>query len=149
MSSSINALTTQAAQDWPSLEGLAEAFAQHLRTLGPTEEVEREAWLQTVRASDLFLAYACLRDYPLAYQTFDTHCLSRIPAFLRASQPALSDDEIDEVQQTLREKLLVPIQGNPPRLAQYKGEGDLRLWVRTVALRTQQNMRRSAVASTS
>jgi len=49
---------------------------------------------------------------------------------------------VDEVRQSLREKLLVSRSGMPPRIAEYSGRGALANWVRVAALRAAVDLRR-------
>ncbi len=46
-----------------------------------------------------------------------------------------------EVQQLLREELIVGVKGRVPKLACYAGRGPLASWIRTAALRTALNLR--------
>jgi RNA polymerase sigma-70 factor (ECF subfamily) len=79
------------------------------------------------------LACACLHHHPRALQLFDTQVLPRIDAVVRRYDA--SDAFVDEVRQSLREKLFMP----PPRIAEYSGHGPLVAWLRAAAARTALN----------
>lgn len=134
----IEALAQQASHDWPMIDVSVVDFAYHLATLAPTTDLD--AWAAAIRADDLFLVYGCSRGSSAAYQAFDAHCLRRIPGFLRSKSATLSEAESDEVLQLLREKLFA---AQTDTLATYSGRGDVRIWVRTIAFRLLQNMRRT------
>jgi RNA polymerase sigma-70 factor (ECF subfamily) len=51
---------------------------------------------------------------------------------------------VDELRQLLRQRLLVPVDGAPPKLASYSGRGPLGQWVRAVALRLHIDRHRAA-----
>jgi hypothetical protein len=48
----------------------------------------------------------------------------------------------DELRQNVRERLFLGTPDAPPRIASYSGEGDLRHWVRVVAMRAALNLTR-------
>ena len=93
------------------------------------------------RTSDLALARGCLRGDPRALREFEDTVLSRVPQFLARLQatPALCDD----VAQQLREELLLATEARPAGLAGYSGRGDLKAWVRVVAIRTALRLRKA------
>lgn len=93
------------------------------------------ASLSTLRAGDLYLAYACAsqagRDRALVL--FDGEYGRDIDlAIGRSGNVNLGKDEF---RQLLRDKLFVPRGERPPKIADYAGRGDLRSWVRVTALR--------------
>lgn len=93
--------------------------------------------LENVRAADLYLATACLAGDTAALAALDEHVISRIDKAVSGIDSSRAF--LDEVQQLVRERLLV---GNAPRLAEYSGKGALVAWARTVALRLALNLRR-------
>jgi RNA polymerase sigma-70 factor (ECF subfamily) len=121
---------------WPGVELPEDEFAAHILTKLPpdpgSEQVDR------LDAEGLYLACACARGLPVALAAFDLHVLSRVPEFLARIQG--SSALPDEVRQILRERLLVGIDGEPPRIATYSGEGPLAAWVRVAAVRTALNL---------
>jgi RNA polymerase sigma-70 factor (ECF subfamily) len=87
---------------------------------------------------DIYLAYACVRQDPSALGFFEREHLQKIGPL--AGQMRLTSDELDEVRQLLRLKLLV---GPRPKIADYRGHGPLCAWVRACAARQALNFRRA------
>jgi RNA polymerase sigma-70 factor (ECF subfamily) len=93
------------------------------------------------QARDLYLARACANGDAPALREFEQH-------FLGATYDAIaridrSVDFIAEVQQHLRERLLV---GAGAKIKAYRGSGPLAGWVRTAAVRGALNLRRAGAA---
>jgi RNA polymerase sigma-70 factor (ECF subfamily) len=133
------ALVREAREAWPEVGMDARAFlayvAERLPSSGETREV-----LSSLRAEDCFLAFACVRGEARALDALDAHVLSQVGTWLPREAPAL----VDELRQLLRQRLLVPVDGAPPKLASYSGRGPLGQWVRAVALRLHIDLRRAA-----
>jgi RNA polymerase sigma-70 factor (ECF subfamily) len=98
-----------------------------------------EAALDGLRPADLYLAAACARQLPGAIHAFDRDYMKEVDialARMRIGPPRLSD-----VKQLVRQRLFVGggTAGAPTsagKIAEYSGRGDLRRWVRSVAVRT-------------
>lgn len=98
-----------------------------------------EAALDGLRPADLYLACACARQIAGAVNAFDRDYMREVDialARMRIGPPRLSD-----VKQLVRQRLFVgggttgqPT--SPGKIAEYSGRGDLRRWVRSVAVRT-------------
>ena len=86
---------------------------------------------RSLHAADLSLAAACAAGDPAALAVFDEQYLAPLAGVLRAT--GLAADQIDDVMQELRARLLVG--DGRPRILDYAGRADLRLWVRTAAVR--------------
>jgi RNA polymerase sigma-70 factor, ECF subfamily len=115
----------EASTAWPGVELAFEIFAARLQGAGRTH------------ASDLYLACACGEANPAALAEFDRRFLGWVrDAVARIDR---SHDFIAEVQQILRERLLV---GPNAKIRDYRGGGALASWVRTAAVRTAINLRR-------
>jgi RNA polymerase sigma-70 factor (ECF subfamily) len=100
-----------------------------------------EAALRRLNVRDLHLAWACARGDAAALALFDESVLARLdPALVRVGAGAILDD----VKQAVREKLFVGAADRGPRIVDYAGEGELRTWVRVVALRTAATILRGA-----
>jgi RNA polymerase sigma-70 factor (ECF subfamily) len=115
----------EARRAWPGIAVGFEAFAARL-SAG-----------DRAHASDLYLACACSEADPTALAELD-----RI--FTRVVRDAIaridrSHDFASEVQQILRERLLV---GDDAKIREYRGGGALASWIRTAAVRTALNLRR-------
>jgi RNA polymerase sigma-70 factor (ECF subfamily) len=98
-----------------------------------------EAALDGLRPADLYLACACSHGLPAAINAFDRDYMKEVDialARMRIGPPRLSD-----VKQLVRQRLFVGggTAGAPTsagKIAEYGGRGDLRRWVRSVAVRT-------------
>lgn len=133
----------------PVLRGIAETIAAAWREGPPlldelwpelarcvpegTSDAELPEALARLHAVELHLAFACRREHPGALARFEReHVASLGPAVGRVdSSPAF----VDEVKQRVRTKLLVGDGEGPPKIAHYTGQGELRTWVRVVAVR--------------
>jgi RNA polymerase sigma-70 factor (ECF subfamily) len=115
---------------WPKVELDAPRFIAWAR--------ERADDADGVHAADLYLACACAQGEPRALAEFEKRYLSEVPSYL--ARMDVSRATVDEVQQRLREKLLI---GTPPRIADYSGRGPLGGWMRVVAIRTALDLARA------
>jgi RNA polymerase sigma-70 factor (ECF subfamily) len=114
---------------WPGVRLDETEFARAVSERAEGDE------LAELRTSDLYLATACARGDARAHQLFEADLLSQVPAFLsRLRPPAFL---VDEVQQRLRESLLMP-----GGLSGYSGRGALSSWLRVVAVRTALRLQR-------
>jgi RNA polymerase sigma-70 factor (ECF subfamily) len=87
------------------------------------------AAIDSVPAIDLVIAFGCASG--------DARALARFESVLAAVRPAVASvganrEDTDEVLQRLRIQLLV---GERPGIAAYVGRGELRAWVRVIAVR--------------
>lgn len=114
---------------WPGIEVPDAAFAQFV-----AERITPERTLDQLHATDLYLACACALKDPAAQAAFEP-----LFAAVRSSVTAVSADVVEEVEQTLRERLLY---GDSPRITDYAGSGELVAWLRVVAVRTALGLRR-------
>jgi RNA polymerase sigma-70 factor (ECF subfamily) len=114
------------ADVWPGLrlspERLIPWTAQRLGSV-------EHAQLAAAPAADLHLASSCAAADPRALAHFET--------ILAAARPAIASlgagaPDVDEVLQRLRVQLLV---GERPGIEEFGGRGDLRAWVRVIAVR--------------
>ncbi len=98
-----------------------------------------EAALDGLRPADLYLAAACAKQVPGAINTFDREYMKEVDialARMRIGPPRLAD-----VKQLVRQRLFVGggtagTPTSPGKITEYGGRGDLRRWVRSVAVRT-------------
>jgi RNA polymerase sigma-70 factor (ECF subfamily) len=133
------ALVRDAREAWPRVDMDAAAFLAHVaERLPPTGEAGEV--LASLRAGELFLAFACSRGDARALEALDAHVLSQVGAWLPRESPSL----VDELRQVLSQRLLVPVDGAAPKLASYSGRGPLAQWVRAVALRLHIDQQRAA-----
>jgi RNA polymerase sigma-70 factor (ECF subfamily) len=106
-------------------------FVAHLAGLLPAEEPL--AILGALHAQDLGLAWACLAGDDGALAELNRRCLTEAQNALRGMGLALHT-AADLTQQTL-ERLLTARPGETPRLALFRGQSQLSLFVRATAVR--------------
>lgn len=130
---------------WPDLGLSPETFVKHvaqrLNLDGSKDgDVLAEA-LRKIQAEDLYLACACIHGHKGAIATLTRGFIGQVPALI--SHLHLSKDELEDVCQTLGERLLIGRMDARPRLAEYSGRGALLGWIRMAALREALDRRRS------
>ena len=92
--------------------------------------------------ADLFLACACGHGDPEAIRELDTRYLRTLDRHV--SRYGTSPEFAGDVQQALRERLLVADGVRAPKILEYAGRGPLEGWLRVCAVRVALNMRKSA-----
>jgi RNA polymerase sigma-70 factor (ECF subfamily) len=126
-----------AHEAWPTVPLADPVFVEHLADrAGP----EGARTLGSLHGADLYLACACAHLEPRALSVFDEKVLPAVSRALRQWDPAFG--LVDEVEQTLRQRLLVAAPGATPKIADYSGRGPLTKWLRAAAIRTAISMRR-------
>ncbi|HET9623971.1 MAG TPA: sigma-70 family RNA polymerase sigma factor [Kofleriaceae bacterium] len=131
------AIVAEGRAAWPQLT----VDAQHVVTFVARQATAElaEAALDGLRPADLYLACACAHGSSAAIAAFDRDYMREVEialARMRVGPPRLAD-----VKQLVRQRLFVgggtagqPT--SPGKIAEYGGRGDLRRWVRSVAVRT-------------
>jgi RNA polymerase sigma-70 factor (ECF subfamily) len=123
------ALYAAARRQFPSVEVERAAFAAYVRE---RREGADEA-LSDHGAAQLYFACACVRGDREALRLFEQTC---VPVLERAIAKArLSVDAAADVVQSLRTALLVGDGERRPKLAEFRGEGELAGWLRVTATR--------------
>jgi RNA polymerase sigma-70 factor (ECF subfamily) len=89
--------------------------------------------LEELAIEDLFLACACCESVPGAVEAFEVRCGDRLRAAVAGATK--TEDEAREMQQRLRDLILVGDADDPPRISSYGGQGPLDRWVIVVAQR--------------
>ena len=131
------ALVAEGRAAWPALAMDARIVVEFIARQATAELADAE--LDGLRPADLYLACACARQMPGAIAAFDRDYMREVDvalARMRIGPPRLSD-----VKQLVRQRLFVGggTAGQPTgpgKIAEYAGRGDLRRWVRSVAVRT-------------
>jgi RNA polymerase sigma-70 factor (ECF subfamily) len=131
LASVIDEVVIAARAEWPTIDLSTELFAAHLADRLPLD-ADLETALARIHASDLYLACACVNGNADAIAAFDLHYIAVIDRTL--PRLGMDADVVSEVKQRLRHALLVGEAG-PPRIAKFAGRGDLRRWVRVLAVR--------------
>jgi RNA polymerase sigma-70 factor (ECF subfamily) len=120
---------------WPGIDIPPEAFARHLADAATRASADNPIdVLSRLRGSDLYLACACVLGDAAAIASFEEEIIPQILPAIR-SQGA-SDPAVDETCQQLREYLFVARGEGRAGIANYAGLGQLRSWVRSIAVRT-------------
>lgn len=91
--------------------------------------------------ADVALAFACAEQSPTALAAFERRYGGDYAGAL--SRLSLSRSEIDEVAQTVRERLFVARPGLAPKILNYAGRGALVAWLRAVIVRAGIDLRRT------
>lgn len=126
----VRAAAARGRAAWPMLLLGEEQFAAHLVQLLAEQPELRCAEL---RVANLYLARACIDGDAAALAVFEASFLPAIDGTLQRVR--LSREQRQDVLQNLRVSLFLPRGTQPGRIAQYRGKGELRRWLRAVALR--------------
>lgn len=89
--------------------------------------------LDALAVPDMYLAFGCLEGSHVALTAFERRYLSGLESLCRTFRRLTV--EVSDVKQMVREKLLVRVGDHPPKLALYRGEGELGAWLRVVVTR--------------
>jgi RNA polymerase sigma-70 factor (ECF subfamily) len=129
------ALAREAARGaaaWPGLELEPALFRAYLAARVPGEG-DPAAALEAMALEDLYLACACVHGDRRAIAAFSERFVKvSVAAAARSRKGALA---VDDMLQLVLEKLLAPRGEQPPRLAEFAGQGGLRAWVRVSVVR--------------
>ncbi|MCG8423424.1 MAG: hypothetical protein MJE77_36450 [Proteobacteria bacterium] len=122
------------ATRWPLVRCTLEQFAKIAAELEPDA-------LSSANAHELYLTAALWSGDPDAMAAFESAYVH--PQRGRLARMGLSDSSIDDALQTVRERLLLPTNGAPPRITTLVGRGDFGALFRVVAVRTGLNLLRT------
>jgi RNA polymerase sigma-70 factor (ECF subfamily) len=131
------AIVAEGRAAWPELAVDAKAVVEFIARQATAELAE--AALDGLRPADLYLACACAKLLPGALAAFDRDYMREVDIAL--SRMRVGPPRVADVKQLVRQRLFVgggtagqPT--SPGKIAEYGGRGDLRRWVRSVAVRT-------------
>lgn len=127
------ALVAEGRSQWPDLNVDPGAFVAFVAARLPEDRPAEEV-LATIRAADLYLTCACALGSRAALSTFDSRFMGEVA--LGLARMNVSASQVDEVKQLVRHKLFLSEDSTPGKIAEYSGRGDLRRWVRSIAVRT-------------
>ena len=133
-------LHEQGVDAWPALDVSLERFVQHLAQVTPAE-LSLDA-LARLSGEGLTLCIACLDQQPSAISIFDSVFLSPLSRVL--SKLDGGSEVAADVLQRLRAQFFAPASGRSSFLA-YSGAGSLGVWLKVVAVREAQKLRRGGV----
>ena len=118
----------------PGIEVPAEAFVVSLAArLSAAKTAPLARALEALHLGDLLLACACERGDRAALAEFERAFVPDLLAAVKNVDRAGS--HADDVLQVLRQKLFVGEPGAAPKIREYSGRGELRRWLRAVAVR--------------
>lgn len=124
---------------WPLVMVDDQTFLQFLIERIP-HEGGRDESLRALHTSDLYLVCGCLHGDLHALAAVESQYLSQLGASVAASDAG--SGFMDELKQSLRERVLVARHDEPPRIASYSGRGPLAGWLRMVAARLAIDLRK-------
>ena len=131
LDATLESIIGSAAETCPTFSVPREEFVAYLWARLPAD-VPPEFALAQMHTADLYLACACARGDAQAVAAFDEHCLSQLDRVL--GKMGIDADASAEVKQEIRRRVLVG-DGRRPEIVDFSGRGDLRSWVRVMAVR--------------
>lgn len=133
LSARLQTMCEEGQAAWPDLDVDPAAFSAFIAARLPADRNPDEA-LTAIRASDLYLTCACASGSRQALVYFDQRYISELNLALARMRPR--PEQVDEIKQLVRQKLFVSASGPTGKIVDYSGRGDLRRWVRSIAIRT-------------
>jgi len=132
-------LVARARDEAPGVELDPVAFVAHVAER-VTFDAHGRPLLRSLHAGDLWIAFGCVSEHPLAITAFETRYVPEIRNALRRSfDPGLAED----AELRLMNKLLLVAADDGPRLASYAGRGGLVPWLRAAAVRSAIDLMRA------
>jgi len=128
-----------ARQAWPGLAFGDADFADFLRAR-VADGVDPQVGLEPLCSDDLYLAGACARGETAAIAAFQRSYAGELAAAF--ARLAIGGSDPEDLRQQLLARLFVAVDGRPPRIAEYSGQGSLRAWLKVVALRLRIDLER-------
>jgi RNA polymerase sigma-70 factor, ECF subfamily len=131
------AIVAEGRAAWPGIAVDARVVVEFVARQVTAELAETA--LDGLRPADLYLACACAMQLPGAIAAFDRDYMREVDVAL--SRMRIGPPRLADVKQLVRQRLFVGggTAGQPTsagKIAEYGGRGDLRRWVRSVAVRT-------------
>lgn len=133
-------LFQQGRSAWPAIEVSLDAFVAHVAAVSATTLPVAE--LEGLSGEGLYLCAACLRGDGSAHTLFDTvflSPLSRVVGKVDGGRELSAD-----VVQQLRGQFFAPAAGQRSAFLSYSGRGALAVWLKVLAVRAAQKLRRGA-----
>ncbi len=125
---------------WPKISVGDAVFAGYLgERIGVWPD--KAAPLAGLQLGDLFLACGCVRGDSQALAAFDKTHIAKVGLFVRKLK--LPAAMLQDLMQLLREKMLIGVPPQAPKIASYAGRGSLEGWVRVSAVNAAMNLLRS------
>jgi RNA polymerase sigma-70 factor (ECF subfamily) len=115
----------------PTFSVPTDVFLAYLRERLPAD-VPRWLALRQMHTSDLYLACGCALGEVGALAAFEDHCMRQLDRVL--AKMRIAPEVGADLKQDIRIRILVGI-GGRPEIVGFSGRGDLRGWVRVMAVR--------------
>lgn len=128
----VSELWSAARAAWPTVDVHPAVFADYLAERIPAGDDVEQA-VRQLRTTELYLACACAHGDPHAIAAFEHHYLAALDPTL-AKIAGVTADAIDDIKQRLRYHLFVRDTGTI-KIAEFSGRGELRRWLRVLAVR--------------
>lgn len=128
----LHELLARSRAAWPGVELLDDDFLAYLGAR-ISEDARLEEALRTLCVTDLWLACAIGRGDPAAIRAFEAHALHDLGAAIAHLDGGTA--LVEDVALAVRERVLSSEAGGKAKIADYRGRGDLRGWLRVVAVR--------------
>src|SRR5262249_725256 len=143
LASKVAELVATAKRAWPDVELDPVEFVIFLseRLDGHDSLEDAVGRLERLHVGDLYLACACAKGDRGAVAACDEQLLSQVAQHVR--KVCQADDDVDEIRQILRTRMLVNTGDDEPRILRYAGRGPLGGWLRVAAVRVARDLRRS------
>ncbi|MDI1446271.1 sigma-70 family RNA polymerase sigma factor [Polyangium sp. 6x1] len=125
-------LLAAARATWASVTIDPDAFIPYLAARIGTDVPLIHA-LSPRAGADLYLACGCAHGDAAALAAFDRALLRDVTAAL--ARIDLGSTTLEDLRDRIRHRILIGESGALPRIAEYTGRGDLRGWLRVVAVR--------------
>ncbi|MDX2087073.1 MAG: sigma-70 family RNA polymerase sigma factor [Kofleriaceae bacterium] len=117
---------------WPGVDVSDDAFLAYLdERLEPGATLDDA--LSSLCISDLWLACGVARGDVAALRAFEQHCLADLGAAIAHLDGGTA--LLEDVRLAVRERVLTAAAGGRAKINDYRGRGDLRGWLRVVAVR--------------
>jgi RNA polymerase sigma-70 factor (ECF subfamily) len=134
----LSRLWQEARTAWSTLDLSLPTFASYL---GARIDRCDESALEKLQSVDLYLTCSCSQGLAGAIEAFESYCAGEAERAL--AKLSMTEVEVEEVEQHLRDKLFVHESDGQIRIARYSGSGSLKSWYRVTALRTAIDLIRS------
>ena len=133
-------LHAQGATAWPALEVEPARFAEHVARVAPADATSET--LGALSGEGLALCVACLEGSGPAIAIFESVYLAPLARVLQKMEGGreLAQDTL----QKLRSQFFAPERDQPSAFFSYSGRGALAVWLKVVAVRAAQKLRRGA-----
>ncbi|MDP3505188.1 MAG: sigma factor-like helix-turn-helix DNA-binding protein [Myxococcales bacterium] len=140
---SLTALHREGTEAWPALDLSLDVFAAHVARVAPADV--DDAGLEALSGEGLVLCAACLAGVPAAASIFESVFLAPLTRVL--SRVDGNADLAPDALQRIRAQFFAPGPGQTSAFLSYSGRGALAVWLKVLAVRAAQKLRRGAAVN--